>query len=59
MSQTKDRQIPAWISAIAAQEAERLYDLAPTQFKARSMAVERLRSGIEELLTSELAARAA
>ena len=59
MSQPKDHRIPVWIAAIAAQEAERLYDLAPTQFKGRSITVEQLRIGIEELLTNELAARAA
>ena len=45
--------IPAWISALAVHEAERIYDMMPRMMGEKAHVISRLADGIIELLMRE------
>ena len=60
MSETNQVNTSApWIDRLAAHEAERIYEMVPSMLGERGQTITRLKAGIVDLLSNEIAQRAA
>jgi hypothetical protein len=56
---TQINTLPLWVDNVAFHEAERIYEMMPSMFGERAQVIARLEAGIIDLLSNEIAKRAA